>query len=1360
MKTIFKNNNRFHVLLIVCSLALLFPFSLYASCQVNNGIYNDHNGTYITYNSNISAQNYLYYSYNGIVDLSGIRTANRIYHYSFYKCYVTNVRIPSNITSIEQYAFYGCSELKRILLESPTCDFGSNIFSWSNSTILYVPEGYRDYYRNKGLGVTIIDGFSASGQSFSGSGSGTQDDPYLIFNPIQLNQVRNFLDEKYVHFKLMADIDLTEWLADNNPSQGWQPIGTQSSPFMGIFDGNGHKITGLYINRPSTDNIGLFGYLLWAEISNLNIENCEINGNNKVAALAAESISSDITFCYVNGSIRAEGNCAGGFIGCGSGNISNCISHTAITGNNCIGGLVGSSFNGQGAEFNIVDCTFYGSASGKNYVAGGIGYSDHYITISNYRSMGYVSSDGNNIGGIVGFSCGGLLDISNSYSLCDITCNGKNAGGIIGYYKYEKTDLNATSTTSMQNKIESSYYNGSINADSAYVGGIIGYSNYNSGEYTKGVDINGCYAYANIIGDSYVGGIAGYVRGSKIKSNVSICSLISAVSSNVGRIYGSDDMSGVTIGETGTSNENKGLATASVLLNGVAQDMPDGLKHGTNVGNATLKLKATYQGMGWDFDDWTIVETESYPYKSVQCAPPIISSILEAKATEVSGNSIDGGTVTLVTGGNEYTTQTTGNEWAMQVVPLQAGDLVKACADTEDKLPSYYNLYTVRFGGNGTEADPYSIYTAEDLQSINSYAYYKLQADIDLTEWINENNPSGGWIPIGASGNATMKQLDGNGHKITGLWCNNDMENCGLFATMNNATILDLSVFTAIGRKVKGGRNTGALVGYAEGTQFESITVHGDVEGNENVGGIVGYCETSPGLSNYNHLSRCSLYGTVTGDYNVGGIVGQLSGRISESYSQGTITGNGTTCYVGGIVGYNRFLVENCYSDANIVAGFIDNSIPSSSLNQYAGGIVGDNGHTVHHCYATGNLFAVKCAAGIAGYNTSSAANVNQCYAMNRKIEVADASGIAMRVIGGIRNGAPTPEANNYALNSMIVSVNNIPQTIYDDLLHGQSLTDAVLKEVSTYSNNGWDMDNIWNINEGESFPYLRSIDVQEEEPVDVLLGDANGDGNVTITDVVLAAQVAVGKTPSVFIEENADVNGDGRINITDVVIIANIAVGKPIMAKSAPSTICTAGNHLTMTGFNLNAGEAQNIEIVLDNTTQFTGFQMDIALPDGIELLDARLTERTKEHSLIIGDIEDIKRLLMFSAGNEVIDDTSGPILVLTVKATQGITKDMVISLNNILFVEPNGTTNQFDNLVLHNDALTDIVEAGNNTINIYGENCKIIIESSKNGEVQIVTPNGVCRTYNVKAGYYEVPVPSGIYIVRFEDKIAKIVI
>jgi hypothetical protein len=55
---------------------------------------------------------------------------------------------------------------------------------------------------------------------FSGSGSGTENDPYLILNPIQLNQLRHFLNQSGVYFKLMADIDLTEFLEDENPEHG------------------------------------------------------------------------------------------------------------------------------------------------------------------------------------------------------------------------------------------------------------------------------------------------------------------------------------------------------------------------------------------------------------------------------------------------------------------------------------------------------------------------------------------------------------------------------------------------------------------------------------------------------------------------------------------------------------------------------------------------------------------------------------------------------------------------------------------------------------------------------------------------------------------------------------------------------------------------------------------------------------------------------------------------------------------------------------------------------------------------------------------------------------------------------------
>ena len=62
------------------------------------------------------------------------------------------------------------------------------------------------------------------GQSFSGSGSGTDSDPYLIYNPNHLNDVHNFIGQSGVVFKLMANIDLSSWLADNNPTNECLPI--------------------------------------------------------------------------------------------------------------------------------------------------------------------------------------------------------------------------------------------------------------------------------------------------------------------------------------------------------------------------------------------------------------------------------------------------------------------------------------------------------------------------------------------------------------------------------------------------------------------------------------------------------------------------------------------------------------------------------------------------------------------------------------------------------------------------------------------------------------------------------------------------------------------------------------------------------------------------------------------------------------------------------------------------------------------------------------------------------------------------------------------------------------------------------
>ena len=130
---------------------------------------------------------------------------------------------------------------------------------------------------------------------FSGSGTGTESDPYLIYNENQLAQLGNFLNQEGVYFRLQKDLDLTDWISENNPGQGWMPIGVSTSPFKGIFDGNNHKISGIFINRPSTDYVGFFGYIDAATIKNLTIEYSSIKGKEKVGGLAGYAGGCTIT---------------------------------------------------------------------------------------------------------------------------------------------------------------------------------------------------------------------------------------------------------------------------------------------------------------------------------------------------------------------------------------------------------------------------------------------------------------------------------------------------------------------------------------------------------------------------------------------------------------------------------------------------------------------------------------------------------------------------------------------------------------------------------------------------------------------------------------------------------------------------------------------------------------------------------------------------------------------------------------------------------------------------------------------------------------------------------------------------------
>ncbi len=901
---------------------------------------------------------------------------------------------------------------------------------------------------------------------FSGSGSGTENDPYLILNPIQLNQLRNFLNKSGVYFKLMADIDLTEFLEDENPDMGWQPVGTSSEPFKGILDGNGRTISGLWTRRGTTSYVGLFGYTNGATLKDLSLIG-NVLGEEYVAAFSGYSISTNMNNCHYEGIVQGNsyvGGCAGYITE--NSQLTNCsiTNGTIFASGNYVGGICGYSYS-----FNtITECCVYAEIKGIDYVGGicGDAYGAENVTNVQYSQfMGNV--EGNSyVGGLIGrmyrYSEDGfdtVSDIIACYATGNVIANGDYVGGLIGY------DLGRFYYSSKYNKgyyrktmLSECYYCGTI-VGGSQVGGLVGYKKY--GDITKS------YSNCSINGKKQVGGIIGYCDGGTyIKKNVSNCNRISAREDYCSRIIGfnGNTVSGY-VGGLGTSDENKSYNRTIVISQGVAQEITDDLQNGTSVSATTLKLKATYVAMGWDFNDiWTVQETECYPYMQWQTAPPVILSDVVSGATLVSGKCIDGGLITLEIDGTKQQMYSTNHEFSFNVSPLQAGHEVRVSAKADDKEQSYYTTQTVSYLGKGTEADPYQIYTAADLTGVYRKGYFKLMNDIDLTEYINQFSPTEGWESIGREGSETI-HFDGNGHKITGLWCNSTRNNTGLFSCFANGTIKNLTVETADGKQVKGGSNTGILIGKMMNGTIENCHVKGAIADGSPVGGLVGLMD---GGTIYRSESSVTITTQNANSY-IGGLVGEMtSGEIDQCYTTGILTGNGSESYVGGLVGKNSSTVTNSYSEATI----------SSSYN--AAGLIAYNYGVVDKCYAVGDLFSYNYAAGVIGYNDGANAVIRNCAAMNNKINIVYESqqtqqggGYGQRIIGGIKNNAPAPEMNNYALKTMQVSVNDVPQRVYDDIMNGTAKTSDELKLQSTYESIGWDYSLIWGIEENEKYPYL-----------------------------------------------------------------------------------------------------------------------------------------------------------------------------------------------------------------------------------------------------------------------------------------------
>ncbi len=766
-----------------------------------------------------------------------------------------------------------------------------------------------------GFTVTYTVLVTRSGDMWDGSiaaafdgGTGTEEDPYLIANAAQLAYLaQSFANYQNAHFRLTADINLGARL--------WTPIGKYrtyydsttgkyvTGEFSGVFDGDGHTISNLYVNATddSTPSAGLFGAVATATIKNLNV-------NGEVSSSRSTAVTEDDP---ANGVYMG---CAGGIVGrtsSGKTIIENCTFEGTVrkTAGGAAGGIVGIT---QNSTATLIDwCSFNGTIEAAGTGAGGIvgdlrsGSVSVPVTITNCSSNGTVSG-GTGTGGLVGYGIvwgGGVnITIYNCYSKMTVRSSNGNSAGLFGYVDH--TNIGDTGVKSLS--ITNSYFAG---------------------------DVNSAHPVA-------------YVKNPNTAITVETT------------YYETNSHTGTAGGALGNAQAKE----AALFLDGTVRDLLNqgvrvgggsNWKNGTDgypvVNSVIVSLNNLILNNGiFNFDPETFAYAVSVPnsVSGLSVVPTAASGI----SLKVNGQPVQSGSASQtiqLTAGTTTTISielTRGSDVTYYVInclrrdPVPAGiwDGSYEAFDTSNGkgtdidnpilienaaqlafLAAMVNGDTVTI--NGTIHTPPT--ATEGRGRVYDGLFFKLMADIQLNVTDNYENwetnaPINNWSPIGfsiddmsrlAESRFFSATLDGDSHTISGLYCVTDdayhNKGTGLFGAVENGTIRNLHVKQSY---VAGYMNVGGLVGSAvspwfstNGTTLQNCSYSGTVRstwvggGQTNVGGLMGkvYPEAI--------VNSCWTEGTVIGGDYVGGLAGQVrlrnEGRFENCYSTMTVVTNKTT---------------------------------------------------------------------------------------------------------------------------------------------------------------------------------------------------------------------------------------------------------------------------------------------------------------------------------------------------------------------------------------------------------------------------------------------------------------------------------
>jgi filamentous hemagglutinin family protein len=732
---------------------------------------------------------------------------------------------------------------------------------------------------------------------------------------------------------------------------GFQPIGSPSGNFTGTFDGLGHTINKLTINRPTIIDIGLFGYGSSASVvRNIGLQQVNVTGNEYVGGLMGYSYGK-ISNSYVTGNVTGN-NSVGGLMGYGNyATINNSHAAAKVTGTaDLVGGLLGGDYGGS----TISNVYASGDVSGSNFVGGligRVGSSNYSSTLDNAYASGNVSGVGY-VGGLLGQM---YADVTNVYAIGNVSASTAGVNAI-------------------------------------YVGGLVGRQSYGS--------ITNAFASGNVQGGEYVGGLVGRTAGNI--TNAFATGNVTGTGGKVASLVGWHRAIIDTAYATGTVNGG------AALLVGAGSDGTDtntvtGFPSTVTTNNFTGDVDNTWTNAGnWDGGHApTIFETAALPFDSSVSIPQNVMAWDVTTQNEFSFHFTGGNVSSLTIGKN--TAIDLGN-----TINFNFNTSGKLNLPSAPTLAFNGDIYTVirDLGAQGSV-------TGIDLQGINKDGTslaekYVLGLDINASATSTWNTGSG-FLPLGrnAGGQEFSGTLDGLGHSVNHLTINRPTTNdVGLFGFVSVGSLRNVGLIDAT---VTGQSTVGSLVGTMFSGVIENVFATGTVSGSQSsVGGLIGQAGVVT-IANANAAVTVSGEGAVggllgngngttiiqsratsivtgsgsSGGSSIGGLVGSITqGTITDSYATGTVDVLGGYSKVGGLVGTtDSSSITNSWATGNV-------GTASSGLYTNVGGLVGYGFNSnISGSHASGNVVGGSYTGGLVGnfivygYGADKSGDINNSYA-------------------------------------------------------------------------------------------------------------------------------------------------------------------------------------------------------------------------------------------------------------------------------------------------------------------------------------------------------------------------------------------